>query len=45
MRNHIERGKAFFDMKPNAFEGKLEWSSDEVQWREVYRIHVRKKLK
>ena len=35
----------FFDMQPDSFEWKLEWSSDKAAWREVYRIHGRKKPK
>ncbi len=33
----------FFDMKEDTFEWKLEWSKDKESWREVYRIHGKRK--
>ncbi len=33
----------FFDMTEESFEWKLEWSKDQEQWQEVYRIHGKKK--
>lgn len=33
----------FFDMTGKSFEWKLEWSKDQEQWQEVYRIHGTKK--
>lgn len=33
----------FFDMTEETFEWKLEWSKDQENWLEVYRIHGRKK--
>lgn len=34
----------FFDMTDTTFEWKLEWSKDEENWTEVYRIHGKKKI-
>lgn len=33
----------FFDMSADKFEWKLEWSKDQQNWLEVYRIHATKK--
>lgn len=33
----------FFDIRESSFEWKLEWSQDEENWLEVYRIHGTKK--
>lgn len=33
----------FFDITDTAFEWKLEWSKDQQQWTEVYRIHGTRK--
>ena len=33
----------FFDIAADSFEWKLEWSKDQQQWREVYRIHGTRK--
>jgi len=32
----------FFDLKPNAYEWKMELSKTKEDWREVYRIHCKK---
>lgn len=35
----------FFDIEPDSFEWKLEWSKDKTSWFEVYKIHGTRKPK